>query len=425
MIKRIELKGFKSFLKAELSLGPFNLLIGTNASGKSNIRDAFRFLHGVARGYALHEIAGQKWGEGGRQEWAGIRGGPNEMVFTGHAGFEVSVDYNLASTLTSRASRGLQEYSYTIEVGGADAMAQVRSEELDWVSEGKYVYSTHPAGKPLSVPFVDIKARCLVATEPKAKRKLRTFDARKPIFSQLFRAVPMPLFDPYFGFITNFLGMRFLDHDPDAMRQPSFPGQSQLGDRGENLASVLMRISEDSERKAQILHWLRELTPMEVTDLRFETDPLGKVYLMFVDPLRDKPLSAYSASDGTLRFLGTLAALMQPDQGPFLFIEELDNGIHPARLHLLLQMIEDVTAEGKTQVVATTHSPQLLALLSESAFQHAYLTYRLEGQPDTRIKRIAELPEILRLREKYGLARLHESGWFEKAIAALSEVAEQ
>ena len=51
--------------------------MGANASGKSNIRDAFRFLHGIGRGYTLADILG---GKGGQREWEGIRGAPNEIA---------------------------------------------------------------------------------------------------------------------------------------------------------------------------------------------------------------------------------------------------------------------------------------------------------------------------------------------------------
>ena len=48
MFKSLRLERFKNFKDATLELGPFTVLIGSNASGKSNIRDAFRFLHGIA-----------------------------------------------------------------------------------------------------------------------------------------------------------------------------------------------------------------------------------------------------------------------------------------------------------------------------------------------------------------------------------------
>ena len=65
MLTHLRLERFKNFREADLSLGPLTLLAGTNASGKSNLRDAFRFLHGIAREYTLAEIIGQTNGEGG------------------------------------------------------------------------------------------------------------------------------------------------------------------------------------------------------------------------------------------------------------------------------------------------------------------------------------------------------------------------
>ncbi|MGH9824308.1 MAG: AAA family ATPase, partial [Blastocatellia bacterium] len=58
-----------------IRFGGLTLIIGTNASGKSNIRDGLRFVHGLARGYTLGEIVGEKYGEGGERVWKGIRGG--------------------------------------------------------------------------------------------------------------------------------------------------------------------------------------------------------------------------------------------------------------------------------------------------------------------------------------------------------------
>ena len=80
MFTSLRLERFKSFKDAELKLGPFTVLIGANASGKSNIRDAFRFLHGIGRGYSLAEIIGEKYGEGGERVWTGIRGGSRRLL---------------------------------------------------------------------------------------------------------------------------------------------------------------------------------------------------------------------------------------------------------------------------------------------------------------------------------------------------------
>ena len=103
--------------------------------------------------------------------------------------------------------------------------------------------------------------------------------------------------------------MRFLDLSPDHMRQPAFPGQKVLGDRGENLPTVLKDMCADPERKRTLTDWTRELTPMDVVDFEFPTDPTtGRIQLALRER-NGRVVSSYAASDGTLRMLAMLAAL--------------------------------------------------------------------------------------------------------------------
>jgi predicted ATPase len=74
MLRSLKLVDFKSFRDARISFGPFTLLVGTNASGKSNVQDALRFLHGCAQGFTVAEVMDEKWGPGGLLLWRGIRG---------------------------------------------------------------------------------------------------------------------------------------------------------------------------------------------------------------------------------------------------------------------------------------------------------------------------------------------------------------
>ena len=84
MITSIRMVNFKNFVDETVGLGPFTIVVGTNASGKSNIRDAFRFLHGIGRGYTLMEVVGGKWGAGGQREWDPIRGAAMEIARLAH-----------------------------------------------------------------------------------------------------------------------------------------------------------------------------------------------------------------------------------------------------------------------------------------------------------------------------------------------------
>ncbi len=96
MITDVRLIDFKNFKDAHLSVGNFTLIVGSNASGKSNIRDAFRFLHGVGRRYSLADIIGGRYGAGGQVEWAQMRGAANEIIRFGENSFSIVIRFELA-----------------------------------------------------------------------------------------------------------------------------------------------------------------------------------------------------------------------------------------------------------------------------------------------------------------------------------------
>ncbi|NJM06079.1 ATP-binding protein [Candidatus Gracilibacteria bacterium] len=216
--------------------------------------------------------------------------------------------------------------------------------------------------------------------------------------------------------LAELASMRFLDLHPDAMRQPSFPGQLTLGDRGENLSSVLQAICIDPQRRETLVGWLQALTPMDAANFDFPADQIGRVLATLIEA-DGRRTTAYSASDGTLRFLAMLAALLGPEAARLYMFEELENGIHPTRLHLLLQLIEQQVATGSSQVIASTHSPQLLRLIAPQTLATTSLLYRLPGEDASQIRRLLDIPDVEQTLADEDLARLHESGWLEDAIA--------
>jgi len=105
MLTRLRLERFKSFEDAELSLEPFTLLVGANASGKSSVREALRFLHAAGRGYNLAEIFGGKW-SGGERPWEGLRGGVREASFRRAESFAMEVEADEISNGQPGTARG-------------------------------------------------------------------------------------------------------------------------------------------------------------------------------------------------------------------------------------------------------------------------------------------------------------------------------
>ena len=391
MITSLRLKNFKNFADETLKLGPFTVIVGANASGKSNIRDAFRFLHGIGRGYTLAEIMGGKMGAGGYIEWDGIRGAPNEVVrweqwnadgwgeFYASAELELNgkrITYAVTAGINPDAQDGFRMMSERMSAGREWILGSIVSEsEWGLIPEARPAL-TRPIG--WNPPGDDLRSRLCSAIR----------------------------------------SMRFLDLSPERMRDPSIPGATTLGDAGQNLPTVLESICADADRKQTLLSWFEELTPMDVAGFEFPRDPSGRVHLQIVER-NGRKVSAYSASDGTLRFLGILAALLNDDTGGLYFFEEIDNGIHPNRLWLLLDLIERQTAKGNIQVITTTHNPALLAWMNDETFEHTSVVYRDQYWSDSVIRPIAGLYDLRELRKSKGIEWLLTSGWLESAMKLL------
>ena len=420
MFTSLRLERFKSFKDAELRLGPFTVLIGANASGKSNIRDAFRFLHGISRGYSLAEIIGEKYGEGGERVWTGIRGGIPEIAFGRAPAFALEVQKLLrlqsGSLPPFAKSPALEErrldYRIEIKIDRKQAIPLVVSERFRDQKAGEELVGTATDGQ------IDVNALAPDGTSFDVRSQPRD---RPFIYSFVFPAADDPMRPtPDYGLsrrlITHFYlqsvsRMRFFDWAVDVMRQPSPIGQDVLSDDGRHLSSVLQAICRDNQGKHTLLSWITELTPMDAVDFEFPADPTGKVLATLVERSGQR-ITLASASDGTLRFLAFLAAFLGPHRSSSYFFEELENGIHPTRLNLLLDLIENQVKNKGIQVVATTHSPQILGHLSNASLEHASLIYRLEDQPDSRIIRLLDMPDARRVIKKYGAADLAASGWF-------------
>jgi predicted ATPase len=408
MISDIRLQDFKNFQDAHLAVGKFTVVVGTNASGKSNIRDVFRFLHGIGRGYSLAEIIGGRYGAGGQAEWAHMRGAASEIIRFDQSRFQIDVRFRL--------NRRAGHYHSAVE-RSEQGRGGFRVVE-EWLGRGsEAIYTSHPGlDDPVDAQDDDTHLALRMAKMENQRKFGYRILARadQPGLSQIgdFKNAGRAHKEHVQELLDMFAGIRFLDLVPDLMRKPAFPGQATLGDTGENLPTALQAICSDPTRKSILMEWVRELTPMDVVDFEFPLDPITGLVQLALKEDKGNIVSAYSASDGTLRFLAMLASLLGKQPARLYFFEEIDNGIHPTRLRLLLDLIERQTDKGNIQVVTTTHSLDLLSMVSESTS----VVFRPPGSYSSIITRVADLPNAAELRASQGLGRLHASGWMEDML---------
>jgi predicted ATPase len=340
MLKRIRLKDFKSFVAEEVELAPLTLLVGANASGKSNFLDALRFLQGIFLRLPVREVLDGE--ESSRPDaWPGLRGRAQEAARLGTSTF----------------------------------MIASRWQEDPAEPEPELWHSISCRTSPVSlVPSDEMFVGKTIRTE-----------------------------------------MIFLKIDPDRMRGYGRRG-APLGDEGKNVSGVLADLCEKPAEKKILVDWLTELCAPELEDIDFaEVKELGDVMAIFVEKGGHR-ISARSISDGTLRFLGTLLALRTADPGSVVLIEEIEAGLHPTRIRLLVEYLEAVTRERNIQVIATTHSPVVLQWLSDETLRNVVAFGRVPEHEGTLMRRLGDLPHFNEVVARAGIEELFTTGWLEMAL---------
>lgn len=323
-IRRVVLRNYKSIGNCDVRLQPLTYLVGQNGAGKSNFLDALHFVRDALVGSlenALNE-----------------RGGLNEVRrrSSGHpTHFGIRIEFRLKDG---------REGWYAFDIGAlASGGYEVQHEKcvIDGVGKG---------------PFFRIeKGRVLDSSEA-------AFPAVTADRLALVAASGFTAFRPVFDALT---AMGFYNLNPKLMRELQKPQDGRLlKPVGENIASVighLERVAPD--RVKTIKEYLQSVVPMvhgmerkaigPMETLEFRQDMAGAKH-----PWK---FLAQNMSDGTLRALGVLTALLQSnvDYSPTLIgIEEPETALHPAASAALREVL--VQAANHTQVLVTSHSPDLI-----------------------------------------------------------------
>jgi predicted ATPase len=175
-----------------------------------------------------------------------------------------------------------------------------------------------------------------------------------------------------------------------------------LHDGGGNLAVVLLDMNFKGlhERITEYLHRFCD----RFNDLKVNLDgPVIKTYIEESGLL--EPLVSWRLSDGTLKFLCLLAVLLDPDPAPLICIEEPEVGLHPEAIQIVADAL--VEASERTQLIVTTHSEALIDALSERP-EGVLITER-DAENSTQFRRL-EKPQLSLWLEQYSLGRLWRMG---------------
>jgi len=381
-IKRIEAKNFKSFKKLGVNLGDLNILIGANASGKSNFVDIFRFLRDIKSSGLENAISLQ----GGVEYLRNLNVGSSEelsleVVFDHVFGINTirihETIYKFAIKFEDTGSgfkvvedRLTQKFSMSglrKEITGSGEIIFSNVDGKIGVTLGKHSESAIGLDGIISSFFVpeNLPHGAFLLLEASFPYILQTplnnmgngipiydFDSRfaKASFPDILQILQIPL-----DSMDN--GIPIYDFESRIVKN-SIPKRvkAELEENGSNLAVVVKNIMESEDGKRKLLNLVTYLLDF-VVDLQVEQRMDKSFLLKLRERYSEKYLPVDLISDGTIDMIALTVALYFGKES-LAIIEEPDRGVHPHLISRAVHMMED--ASSNKQIIVTTHSPEVV-----------------------------------------------------------------
>ena len=357
MITKVEVQGYRLLNEFEADLAPLTVVIGANATGKSTLQDLLRFVSQAAE-RPLKAVVKE-------------RGGFTSLLSAGartrmeRVGWQITVaSPPHRSGWPAASTEPVEGLVYEAALSGFRGLAisGVEYEVLRSAGSGQaapVIFLEHREGMAKVYDGVAGELVDFGINEPRAQ------DGPSLVLTQvrnLFRYRAVSAFRSYLASWAFYPGFRI---DPDSQIR-SLPGDVEpvtvLDPDGANLTTVLHEILTRHEYRGaagDLRDWLRSAYPeLEEITAEATAGARGKVTLCWHERGVARALNASELSDGVLRFLCLAVVLSNPAPSPLVVVDEPEVGLHPGLLPIVADMIK--AAAEQTQVLVTTHSPDLL-----------------------------------------------------------------
>lgn len=386
MITELRLENWKSFGEATLYIDPLSILIGTNASGKSNVLDALQFLHLVSLGESFTNAV------------RGIRGSFDWMEKKGCDFFDIKVVI----------SQSIDKYTYHLRCSVKEDDCFSLLEEI--FSQNDCVYS--------SVEKQDKSVLSLFAFAGMISNLRPELEEEYEVLYTIGR---------FSREIENELKKIFIL----SVIPKSMTAYSSLSDNLEfdssNIAGVLAALPSDKQKEVEdtITYYASRLPERDIHRVYAEkVGKLGKDAMLYCDEKWGESgeiftVDARAMSDGTLRFLAILTALLTLPEGSLLAIDEVDNGFHPSRAHLLLEALQTIGKQRNIDVLVTTHNPALLDALGTEFVPFVTVAHRDSITGESKLTLLEDIEQLPKLLAQGTVGKLSTQGLIEKSLESV------
>ncbi|TMQ99175.1 ATPase [Actinomadura soli] len=338
----LDVQNFRSPRKITVPLGPLNVLVGPNGAGKTNVLEVFRFLADVIRTDLEPALE--------------LRGGFDELAFWGGPKEPASFRIKLKATWTAHSSPSAPD-EYTLRVERrtqAERGPSLRRHET-------FQFNRPQENERRSITVSGQRVSVESISRNRKSSQEHSLGIRR--LSSGLSTLPR-LSDDEGGnevatVAERLASFRVFDVSVDKARRPSrFRRKSEmLEEDASNLAAFLVYLSRRRSRVLeQLVEDAKEVLP-QLDGLSFEypSGAASEVVVVLHERGLRRPTQLADASYGTIRLLGLLALLYDPEPPALTCVEEIDHGLHPQALELLVGRLRE--ASERTQSLIATHSP--------------------------------------------------------------------
>ena len=350
MLKRLSVSHYKSLESISVDFRKTNVIVGQNGAGKSNIIDAISFFSDIVH-EDLDSAVMKRHGIESIRQWSKFRP------------FDISLELDFDT------ATGSGKYGFTLKSGKGGSYS-VSEEHGEWHGSDPFqadlplVYSSFNRTKDGSVSF-DLG---VIIAEKKYDAKniqISPFDLYLTSISNTTYTVEGIVFSKIKDELSNLISYSIY---PNTLREPRVVSRdSRLLADGSNLPTVLRKMTGPHKNsRDSVVEALSTLLP-HLNGIQVKS--AGGYYVPVLEGIggngEQHQFNLSQVSDGTLRMLGLLTALYQPDRPNMIAVEEPEQMIHPGALPILAEaMAEFVSGRGagQRQIFLPTHSPNLIDL---------------------------------------------------------------
>ena len=424
LIKKIKVSNFKSFDELDIELGSFNVLIGANASGKSNFLTILKFLKDIAESGLNNAISMQ----GGIEYIRNVKIGDSKDILVElyidsnevpvSFGYMGKKDEMLVGILANefRYKFGIKSslYGEKIEyrVVGERLVVNCEFVELE-KKEGELREKRKVGVGEINLTSRDdgtVKHGIKAAGELPIKMKdsilplssEKGFSEKKLSPNELF--LETPLFFPSLILSDFFRDISIYNFDPKLSKEATpVTGKAELEPNGKNLAIVIKNILNDETRAKSMSALMKDLLPF-IEDLRVERLADKSLLVSLEEVYHEKKfLPAPLMSDGTINITALIIALYF-ERKPLIAIEEPERNIHPHLISKIVDMMKDVSERFEKQIIVTTHNPEMVKY---AGIENILLVHR-DDNGFSQISRPSEKEEVkIFLKNEMGIEELY------------------